>query len=116
MLEVVLSIFVLCLAIVGIIEVFKVISFSFFNKKDNNGEIIIVIPFNGHNEDAEMILRNAISDAKWLSSMSNRKIVCLDLGMDNETKKICEIISEEQDLVEIYSPEEFNKAMKQSVI
>ncbi len=116
MLEVVLSIFVLCLAVVGLVEVFRVVSLLPFNKNDINNNTILLIPICGHNEEIEMILRNAISNAKWLSSMGNQKIVCLDLGMDEETSRICEIICEEYELVEIYSLEDFVKAMEQSTI
>lgn len=116
MLEVVLSIFVLCLAVVGLIEIFKVISVSFFNTKNIDGSAIFLIPIYGHDEEIEMILRNAMSNAKWFSNMGNRRIVCLDLGMDEETRQICEIISEEHTLVEVYSLDEFNEIMEQSVI
>lgn len=116
MLEVVLSIFVLCLAVVGLVEVGRVISISFFNKNDNDGNAIFLIPIYGHNEEAEMILRSAISNASWLSNMGNRRIVCLDLGMDDETYRICEIISKKSEMVEIYSLEEFNEVMEQSIV
>lgn len=116
MLEVVLSIFVLCLAVVGLVEVFRAVALLPFNKNDIDSNAILLIPICGHNEEIEMILRNAISNAKWLSSMSNQKIVCLDLGMDAETKRICEIICEECELVEIYSLKDFNNAIEQSIV
>ena len=64
MLEVVFSIFVLCLSIVGIIEIFKIISISFFCQKEFDENIVTLIPVYGHREEIEMTLRNAITNAK----------------------------------------------------
>lgn len=114
MLEVVFSIFVLCLAIVGMVEIFRIISLTVFKTKDD-GNAIFVIPMFGHNEEAEMILRNAVSNLKWLNSVVDRRIVCLDLGMDSETRYICDLIKREYNFIEIYSLEEFNNVMKQDL-
>lgn len=116
MLEIVFSIFVLCLSAIGLIEIFKFITISFFQKQDFNESVIMLIPVCGHKEEIEMIIRNAISNVKWFGSMKNRHIVCLNLGADDETYKICEIFSEEYDSVELYSLAEFNKVMEQSSV
>ncbi len=112
MLEVVLSIFVLCLAVVGLIEIFRAVSLVFLDKKNST---IMLIPVCGHVEDIEMVLRNAMSSAQWLGSRSAQRIICLDLGVDGETRGICEIFRDEYELIELYSLEEFNVVMQQSV-
>lgn len=116
MLEVVFSVFVLCLSVVGLIEIFKIISLSFFCQREFNENVVTLIPIYGHIEEIEMTLRNAISSAKWFGRAENRRIVCLNLGADDETYKICKIFSEEYDSVELYSLDEFNKVMEQSSV
>lgn len=116
MLEVVFSIFVLCLSIVGIIEIFKIISISFFCQKEFDENIVTLIPVYGHREEIEMTLRNAITNAKWFGCTKNRQIICLNLGSDAETYKICKIFSEEYDSIELYSLEEFDSVMRQSSV
>lgn len=46
----------------------------------------------------------------------NRQIICLNLGADAETYKICKIFSEEYDSIELYSLEEFDSVMRQSSV
>lgn len=116
MLEVIFNLFVLCLSIVGLVEIFRIISMSFLTKKEFSENALLLIPIYGHNAKIEMILRNAITNAKWLNGANYRQIICLNLGMDNETRKICEIFSEEFDFIEIYSLKEFNEVMQQAVI
>lgn len=116
MLEVVFSVFVLCLSAVGLIEIFKIISLSFFCQHGSDEHIVTLIPVYGHVEEIEMTLRNAISSAKWFRCTENRQIVCLNLGADDETYRICKIFSEEYNSVEIYSLDEFNKVMEQSSV
>ena len=113
MLEVVLSVFVLCLAVVGLIEIFRAIFMFSFKKK---GTAITLIPVCGHVEDIEMVLRNAMSNAQWFGNKCGQRIICLDLGVDEETRDICELFNEEHELIELYSLSEFNVVMQQSVV
>lgn len=114
--EVIFGLFVLILSSIGLIQIFKIISFSIFCHRDFNENIIIIIPILGHKEDIEMTLRNAISGVKWARCTVNRQIICLDLGADAETYKICKIFSEEYDWIEVCSLEEFNEMMVQSSV
>lgn len=112
MLEVIFSVVMMFLAVIGLIEFIRIISLSIFKVK-NDKNAILVVPMSGHDEEAEMILRNAISRAKWISGVDNRKIVCLDFNMDNETRQICDIISQECEFLYVCSPDEFIKSMRQ---
>ena len=116
MLEVIFNLFVLCLSIVGLVEIFRIISMSFLTKKEFSENALLLIPIYGHNAKIEMILRNAITNAKWLNGANYRQIICLNLGMNDETRRICEVFSEEFDFIEIYSLKEFNEAMQQAAI
>ena len=107
-----MSVFVLCLAVVGLIEIFRAISLFFLDRKNSS---ITLIPVCGHVEDIEMVLRNAMSSAQWMGIRGAQRIICLDLGVDEETRDICEVFRDEYELVELYSLEEFSAVMQQSV-
>ncbi len=114
MLEAIFSIFIGFLSLIGLIEIFKIISSEIFKFKKNKDEII-VIPALGHNEEIEFLLRYAIFKAKWFDDIANKKVVCLDLGMDSETRQICKIFSKEHDFLYLSTPEEFLEILKTSV-
>ncbi len=116
MLEVAFSIFTSCLAALGLVEVFRFILFLFSLKKDNTSESILIIPVYGKDEKIEIKLRSEISNVNWYTEGRHRSIICLDLGMDKETRKICEIFSQEYDFIESCSLADFNKIMEQSII
>ena len=112
MLDVIISVIMLCLAVVGLIEMFRVISFFFCERKNTT---ITLIPIYGHVEDIEIVLRNAMSNSQWLSNKDTQRIICLDLGIDEETRNICEIFKEEHECIELYSLNEFNEVILQAV-
>lgn len=47
----------------------------------------MVVPIRGHDEEAEIVLRHAAARVKWAGGGRFKKVVCLDCGMDDETKK-----------------------------
>ena len=106
MLSVIFSVFLISLSIVGLVEIFHIISLAAFKTKKNYN-IFLVVPMKGHNEEAELTLRNAISKVKWFSFNKTKKIICLDLGMDEETRQICNIFCYEYNFIKIYTIEEF---------
>ncbi|MDQ5983138.1 MAG: hypothetical protein RUMPE_00136 [Eubacteriales bacterium SKADARSKE-1] len=112
MLEVIFSVVMLFLAVMGLIEFVRIISLAVFRVKKDKNEILVV-PISGHNENAEMILRNAISRAKWLCGTDNRKVFCIDFDMDAETRQICEIISQECEFLYVCSSAEFIEHIRQ---
>ena len=69
MLEVIFNLFVLCLSIVGLVEIFRIISMSFLTKKEFSENALLLIPIYEHNAKIEMILRNAITNAKLKNLM-----------------------------------------------
>ena len=49
-----------------------------------------IVPICGHNEEAEYLLRSAAARVKWADNGRERRVICLDCGMDLETRMICE--------------------------
>ena len=114
--EVFFSIFTSCLAVLGLVEVFRLILFLFSFKKKDSYESILIIPVYGKDEKIEMKLRSEITSINWIAENIRRPIVCLDLGMDKETRNICEIFSQEYNFIELCSLDDFNKIIEQSTI
>ena len=106
MFEVIFSVLLLFLAFIGLIEIFHLVSLTLFKTKSNT-DSLTVIPMHGHNEEAEYVLRNTISNVSWVKGSGTKRIICLDVGMDEETRQICDILSNEYDYVDVCTIEEF---------
>ncbi len=70
--------------------------------KYDDGEIITVIPIKGHCENIEYRIRCAYERANW--SSENHRIICLDKGMDDETRILCNKICDRFGIEIIISP------------
>lgn len=100
------------LAIVGLTEIFRLLSFRFLRTR-NRGTLYWVISFSGHDEEAELALKNALEHLRWLDSTQEKWVLCVDRGMDEETRKVCRIISSENLDVHICKPEELAEILEQ---
>lgn len=99
-------VFLVVFAVIGIIAFIKEIScFLLRSKKD--GTVIFVTPIGKNCENAEFLLRSAAARVKWLSRGKNDCVICLDCDMDDETKKICEKISNDYGFIKIVGKNDF---------
>ena len=94
------------LAVVGIIELLRAVLFSLL-KTDNPGRFYLVLSFSGHDEQAEAALRSASERARWFCD--DVQVVCLDAGMDEETRRICELVCSETPGILLMTPAEFQE-------
>ena len=99
------------LAIIGLTEVFRMLSFYFLHTQ-NCGKMYWVLLFHDHEEDAELSLRNAVEHLRWLDSAQEKVILCVDCGMDDETRESCQVISQENLDVHICKPEELEGILR----
>lgn len=67
--------------------------------RDDSETNTLIIPIKGHKEDAEFVLRKAAIKLKWKNSGKNSSIICLDCGMDSETRKICSLVCKDYDFM-----------------
>ncbi|MDR1467609.1 MAG: hypothetical protein LBI55_04280 [Oscillospiraceae bacterium] len=95
-------------AIIGLVEVFRILILMVFRTKDDSS-LIILVPISGHNEEAEFLLRSAVAKLKWLGSVGKQRIICIDNGMDSETRRVCEIIEQKYEFIEICFSNELEK-------
>ena len=88
------------LSILGLVSIVKKIIMWLL--KYDDGEIITVITIKGHCENIEYRIRCAYERANW--SSENHHIICLDKGMDDETRILCSKICDRFGIEIISSP------------
>lgn len=111
MLEIFFSLLIPLLLIISLIEFFKTFSSEKSNHKSSDS-FILVVPISGHDETAEFTLKKIIFKCRHDDLLKNKIVVCLDLNMDKETRKICDIISSNYNYVYVLTPEEFIYKLK----
>ena len=94
------------LAVFGLVSLLRVF-FLWMLKTENPGEFCIFLAVRGHDEKAEVSLRSAVERSKWLEP--HARIFCVDLGMDEETRAVCETICGENKNLVLCTPEELRK-------
>lgn len=100
----VLLVLLIILAIVGVSEICRHIICCITQEK--GGEFVTVVPIKGHCEQAEQLLRGAAAKLKWLANGKQQQIICLDCGMDKETRDICELVCRDYGFIKIKTKEE----------
>ncbi len=79
------------LAIVGLTEVFRLLAFHFLRTR-NRGKLFWVLSFQGHDGEAELALKNALEHLRWLDSTQEKLVLCVNRGMDEETREVCRVV------------------------
>lgn len=106
MFELIVKVIFVLFALVGIAELFRL--FSFWLLKTKNPERFrLVLSFRGHDEEAEIALRGAVERIRWMGC-GEADVICVDCGMDEETRQICEMLAEEYPQIKICIPSELD--------
>lgn len=74
-------------------------------------EAALVVPLTGHVEDAEYLLRSAAQSFRWDRTRCPKRLICVDGGMDRETREICLHLQRELPFLEICRPEELSELL-----
>jgi len=86
----------------GIVQLSELfIKWSFIPINHFNKEKIFLLPIYKHQENIEYIIRSIIFTYTTQLSNCKFRIICVDLGSDTETKKICSILSRDYSCVHI---------------
>ena len=109
MLIYILAIFIIFTAIMGFADIIAFFEQKFMCRECEKNAAII-LPLKGHVEDAEALIRGAITTFKYQNSNS-AKIYVIDLGISEETRKICTLIKSESSAVTLCNAEEFEVMM-----
>ena len=93
-------------AVSGVIALVKDLTLFIFREKGNNS-VMFVTPVKGKCENAEYLLRSAVSKVRWISRGKHDYVICLDCEMDEETKRICEKICSDYGFAKLMTKSEF---------
>lgn len=112
MLDIICKIILVFLVIIGLTELSRV--FIMWLYKPNFTETItMVVTMQGHDESAEFRLKSAIEKLRWMGGPEKKRLICIDSGMDEETREIAEKICEHYPFVEICSSDQFAAQFEQ---
>lgn len=92
--EILLYIVVAILSALGLIELMKMLTNILFSAKDIRQKVV-VYPVSGAYQDLEMSIRALYHRARWDTNDCNNEIYLLDLGMDEESKRIAKVLSQD---------------------
>lgn len=109
--NVVSAVFLVVFAVIGICAFVREFTIFLFRSRKNN-TVMFVAPVSGKCENAEYILRSAAAKVKWISRGRNDCVICLDCGMDDETKRICQKICRDYGFAKLLTKQEFLKMIK----
>lgn len=70
------------------------------------GTLTITLRFRGHREDAEYVLRSALSMLDAAGAYTERRLLVLDDGMDAQTRAVCEGLLQAEPRARICTPQE----------
>lgn len=96
--------------VMGLIETCRLL-LMWLLRPEKIADSILVIPMCGHVEDAEYLLRGAAESIRWEKHKRPRRFICVDGGMDRETKEICKHLQKELPFLEICRQEELGSLM-----
>lgn len=105
--EFVWNILLVLLAALGLTEVIRILVLK-ITTTGRSGRMVVIIPVSGHHDDIEYVLRSAAQRLKWMDGQKDVQIYCLDYGMDNETLRICRLVSAEYGFMKIVQPEQLD--------
>lgn len=101
------------LMIVGLVDLCKMVILWILRTKEED-EFMIVVPISGHNEEAEFLLRSAAAKVLFTDTLKTTEVICLDCGMDDETRKICETIVDGYSFMKMENVLTFNENLNDS--
>lgn len=90
-------------ALFGFVEFLKFLIFRLYKSKADK-TVMLITPVKNQQEDIEFILRSCASRVKWMGHSGPRLVICLDKGMEKDTKSICEKVCSEYDFMSILTP------------
>lgn len=102
--------FLVFFLIMGLVETCRLL-LLWLLRPEKMEEAALVVPLTGHVEDAEYLLRSAAQSFQWDRTRCPKRLLCVDGGMDQETKEICLHLQRELPFLEICTPEELKEKL-----
>ncbi|MBE6735204.1 MAG: hypothetical protein E7563_07700 [Ruminococcaceae bacterium] len=109
--DIILGSIVVFLALTGVVSCIRFLLFRLYKSK-NDKTIMLITPAAGVCEDIEYTLRSCAAKIKWMGKVRPYRVICLDTGMDQTTRKICKKICSEYEFMELASKEKLNSILE----
>lgn len=104
MFDVIIKLLFVLFAVFGIVEISRLFLFWLL-KTEHPGKLFLAVSLCGHNDDVEVVLRSACERAKWMIG-GEAAVLVVDCGMDEETRRICEIACRDMPELRLCRPED----------
>ena len=105
--EVLLKVVFALFAVLGMVEAFRLFALWLLKTK-NPGKLHLIVRMDGHDEEAELVLRSACERVRWLPG-GGAEVLVIDCGMDEETRRICDMACADLPEVQLCRPDEIEK-------
>ena len=105
LLKILLRSTIIFFALWGFIEILKLLTLTIFKSKKDNF-ILILSPTTNEENEIEFTLRSMLSCVKWMGKTRPRRVILLDTGMNDSTRKMCKLICNEYEYPELMNKEE----------
>lgn len=102
-------VFIIALSILialGLSELLRFLEKKVTTNKFSN--IISIVPLKGHIENAEYIVRSLMTENR---DANTRNIIIIDLGLDRETKEICNILCNQNPDIHLCAKKDLEKVI-----
>lgn len=97
-------------ALLGVVELCRLIRFYILSPKGSK-QTVTIVPVNGHEEKLEYIIRASLARSRWYTS--RQLLVIADMGMDAETRMICERLCRDNEEIYCCKAQELNSVLEQ---
>lgn len=112
MLDIISKIFIVLFVIIGLTEFCRVLIMWLY-KPRHAKKLTMIVTMGGHEEDAEFIMKSAVEKLRWMGGPEQKQLICLDIGMDDETKEVCQMICSRYPFVEICNVDQLTAQVEQ---
>ena len=108
MAEIIGSVCVVVLCLIGVTTVLQAFGgWMLLPRKENT--MILLIPLRGHCEEAELLLRGAVQRVRAMGGRDRKVLLCVDCGMDEESRAVCVRFCDENEEMSLVAPEEITE-------
>lgn len=108
--DIIMGFIVIFLSLTGVVSCIRFLLFRLYKSK-NDKTIMLITPAFGVCEDIEFTLRSCAAKIRWMGKVRPYRVICLDTGMDESTRKICKKICSEYEFMELADKAKLNSIL-----
>lgn len=111
MADIILGLLVIFLSLTGFVSCIRFLIFRVYRNRNDKTIMLITPAFQGC-EDIEYTLRSCAAKIRWMGRVRPYRVICLDTGMDETTRKICKKICSEYEFMELADKEKLDRILR----